>query len=262
MHFLAHTKQLNLQILQMYPNRYAKIDFYGQENPDIDPVPKMEKIVNLAASMTDRELHGNISKVFLSQRDKHLVYKFPGKQSCFAFSLGFNLRPIVESNRLEVIIRRGIDHDVQSLGIEEGDTVLKVDGLRPKEYYEKHKWLTMGANEDGGFRSAMEHIHLRYGPVHEPPNKDSTLLDMLSFRKKTPYKISVPWKVLQKDECLKRYDAIVSNSTQDAIATRDPSMAQMNGTNVPHPARNLSYESNESYFGAPWKKLRIHGKDE
>jgi hypothetical protein len=115
----------------------------------------------------------------------------------------------------------------------------------------------MGANEDGGFRAAMDHVSFRAGSIYEPPEKDSVDLDLFRYRKQTSYKVSVPWKVLRKDECLKLYDAIAKNSTQGIGSEAIVPRTQINGTRL-----DPSKESQESYFGAPWKKLPVHGNDD
>lgn len=53
----------------MYVNRDVKMKNYGGEYPEIDPIPRVERLLAQSANMTDRDFHYNMSSLFLSLRD-------------------------------------------------------------------------------------------------------------------------------------------------------------------------------------------------
>nr|KAJ3421786.1 hypothetical protein HK105_002314 [Polyrhizophydium stewartii] len=70
-------------LFQIYVNREAKIATYGAEYPDIDPIPRVNSLLNNNSALSDLEFHYALSNIFLSQRVFHTNYYIPGVHTCY-----------------------------------------------------------------------------------------------------------------------------------------------------------------------------------
>jgi hypothetical protein len=175
-----------------------KIQYHQHEKPDIDPVPKMEALLKKAAQMPDREFHRQISHIFQSQRDVHLSYIFPDIKSCYEFDTGIRLRKINEAGQTQVMVK----YSLFVPAIKPGSIVSKVDGLDPKEYYQKHKWEVGGANDHSGFVNALDYMTIRSGILSDVPKKDFVDFELEAPGNKSVTKVQVPWFAFTNATCL------------------------------------------------------------
>ena len=166
------------------------MSYYRKEFPDIDPIPRMEKIAGNAGNMTDQKFHEEMSNLFLSLRDMHTNYYLPGPHSCFfpilpmAFefisSMNLEKRPILVISRFtgfpEVLDRAGDDVEKMSLG----DILLRVNGLTFNEYYEKNKWLANGYNRFANMRAVAGLLSTRGGLLQLMPEEDEITFEYVS----------------------------------------------------------------------------------
>ena len=204
-------------------NRQQKIEYYGQQYQDIDPVPRMAAIVNKAANMTDLEFHKSMSQLFLSLRDKHTNYYIPGPHAChfavmpiffdFVNSMDLKKLPLLAIQRFarfsKILELAGPDIEK----VEIGDILLRVNGHSFKKYYQENQWIANGANDFGGMRSANDYMTHRSGLMNFMPEEDGMTFELLSLRTLTPYTVHFPWILIREDECFKKASEVVSNIT-------------------------------------------------
>ena len=67
------------KVMSIYVNRWAKIRYYDEEDPRIDPVPKLELLKRNYLNLTDFEFHDRITRIFRNLRDLNTLYFSPGK---------------------------------------------------------------------------------------------------------------------------------------------------------------------------------------
>jgi hypothetical protein len=172
-------------------------------------------------------------------------------------------------------------HSFEKLGLNFGDIVLKYDGLTPKQYAERYKWITGGANPSASFRKAVEHMSSRDGRYYEPPVRDAVKLELLNYITRRPYNFTIDWWSFRDLQCLAHSRSAVSpganNTFTPKIKDKEPDniKASKDGKSdhvksskdgklddvkpsKDEESDNLLLE--ESFYGPPWKKHPSYGK--
>lgn len=187
---------------QIYVNREAKIDYYGKDFPEIDPVPRIAELVSKATNLTDMEFHEAMSTLFLTLRDKHTNYYIPGPYACYfaVMPIFFDFINSVDLERLpSLAIKRFArfskilelsGDDLEKVSI--GDILLRVNGESFRSYYQKNKWMANGANEYGGMRSVADHMSSRAGLLNMMPVEDHMVFELFSITKLRSYTVKFP----------------------------------------------------------------------
>lgn len=201
-------------------NRFAKMDYYKSDFPDIDPIPRMNAIADAAAGMTDEEFHKEMSGLFLSLRDMHTNYYLPGPHSCFfpVLPMTFDFVTSINLERFPILVisgftgfpelleKAGMDTEKMELG----DILLKVNGLTFNQFYDKYKWLANGSNKYANMRAVAGLMTSRGGLLQLMPQEDEMVFEYFSiffnyrfFSRKSmlPYKVTLNWIAIRNDEC-------------------------------------------------------------
>jgi hypothetical protein len=227
-------------------NRQQKIDFYGKEYPNIDPVPRVDAIAAKAANLTDFELHTQFSDVFLSLRDFHTNYFFPVPHRCFT-ALQYMLFTFVDERtwwggKEEKLVVKSFSQfpEVADLlgplisQINIGDEMITANGLTIQEIYEKTKFLYGGANIAGAKQSAQESLSIRGGNLYQMPKEDSITFRMKSFNTKKEYTVTLPWIARRTDSCYEIAMA-VSQGISNSFAAEEPVNVKFTKPSDAHP---------------------------
>lgn len=166
----------------MYVNRFAKIDYYKSEFPDIDPIPRINAIANAAGNMTDESFHKEMSNLFLSLRDMHTNYYLPGPHACFfpVLPMTFDFVNSMNLESFPILVISGFTRFAELIEkagpdaekMEVGDILLKVNGLSFNQFYEKYKWLANGSNKYANMRAVAGLMTQRGGLLQLMPEDD------------------------------------------------------------------------------------------
>jgi C-terminal processing protease CtpA/Prc len=219
--FIPYSAEQKVQVAQtmynmfsIYVNRESKISFYGKEKPDIDPIPRAKKILDNAASMTDREFHYSFAEVVASLRDRHTSYTMPGAHSChFAIRVpfftvvedggfcGIGMKEKIVVNRLMNIPEiAALTPESSQLNI--GDELLAVDGVPIQEFIKSKLFSWGGANESGGLRGVLTRLSFVEGSSDPLPEKNENIFKMKSLKTREEYNVPVSWVVLPDSTCI------------------------------------------------------------
>jgi hypothetical protein len=217
--FVPYTPEQRVQVAQtmdnlfsIYVNRESKINYY-RETPNIDAIPKVKKVLENAAQMTDRDLHYNLTEIVLSQRDAHLNYYNPVPHSC-QLSVRFPRFTAIEDGgflglgkKEKIVVNRfirfpevaALTPDASKINI--GDELLSVDGI-PVQQFIKSKLPTWGgSNESGGLRGVLYRLSINDGRFHTAPTEDQVVYRMKSYNTGREYTVTIPWVVRSDVNC-------------------------------------------------------------
>jgi hypothetical protein len=201
-------------LFSIFVNRESKISYYGKERPDIDPIPKVKKIVQDAAKMTDRELHYSLADVVATQRDGHTNYYLPGSHSCQLavkvprftavedggfFGLG-KKEKIVLNRFIRFPEAVALTPDASKMNI--GDELLSVDGVPVQQFIKSKLFEWGGANESGGLRGVLYRLSIANGLFNPVPVENQNVYRMKSFNTGREYTVTVPWVVRTDVNCV------------------------------------------------------------
>jgi hypothetical protein len=217
--FVPFTPEQRVQVAQtmdnlfsIYVNRESKISYY-KETPDIDPIPKIKKVLEHAAQMTDRELHYNLTEISLSQRDAHLNYYNPVPHSCqIAYRyprftaaedvgfLGFGKKEkIVVNSFIDFPEVAALTPSASKMNI--GDELLEVDGVHVQKFVQSKLPTWGGSNESGGLRGVLYRLSVSDGLIHTAPIEDQVEFRMKSYSTGKEYSVTIPWVVRTDTTC-------------------------------------------------------------
>jgi hypothetical protein len=219
--FIPYTPEQRVQVAQtmdnlfsIFVNRESKVNFYGKEKPDIDPLPKVRKILENAAAMTDRELHYNLTEVVLSQRDGHTNYYMPGGHACQLavrvprFTVveegsvrGFARKEKIVLNRF-IRFPEAVALTPEAAKMNIGDELLEVDGVPIQQLIKSKLFTWGGANESGGLRGVLYRLSITDGTFHQVPEENQSVFKMKSFNTGAEYSATIPWVVRSDNQCM------------------------------------------------------------
>ncbi|KAL2914454.1 hypothetical protein HK105_206021 [Polyrhizophydium stewartii] len=199
-------------LFQIYVNREAKIATYGDEYPDIDPIPRVNSLLNNNSALSDLEFHYALSNIFLSQRVFHTNYYIPGVHTCYFVVTALDFE-FVKSKNIETsptVLVKGFtgSGDVMMLSestalakVAVGDKLVSINGHSFVKYFEANKWRTGGASVSGGHRSALASLQIRSGRYFPMPEENALQLVLQSRATKHKYNLTLPWVAVRDESC-------------------------------------------------------------
>jgi hypothetical protein len=251
-------------LMSIFVHRENKIAFYGKELPDIDPVPKLQDLSKRVANMTDKEMHYEYAKVFLSLRDFHTNYQMPAPHRCYAavtaasFTFARN-RNWLGIEREPKVVVRGFSTAPQVLSmspdaakINIGDELLTIDGITFEEYYQRTKFQFGGANEWGGKRASLNTLGVRGGTLYPIPEKDEVTYELKSFNTGKKYKVTLPWIARSTNTCTQEYANFLKTLETSSFAEQEYEPTQYTPAQTKQHLfqdQNIQFEEFQELFG-------------
>lgn len=241
----------------MYVNREAKMALYGKK---IDPLPQIETIIGEAPKMSDREFHDSMSKVFKSQRDGHLIYSYPGTQSCFTVHTGLKFDLVDSGEAVVVSIVSTIAQGSAPGQMQYGDSLVGFDGLSLSQRYESLKWEISGSNTESGMRRVLFLLSSMLGSRFKMPARDT--FDLMMKRRETgeEYKVTLPWLVSLDKTCLKEASAVIKGNLAKRYLERRGNTARIFASGSLQETMFEKRAKVEPVTGMPWVKTENSGK--
>ena len=207
-------------LMSIYVHRETKVNYYKNIKSDIDPIPRVQAIKEMASTMSDKDLHYAFADLFLSLRDYHTNYFLPLPHRCLIAYSPLQLE-FVDSDDNVVrpkVVLKSINSYLLSLQpepkpyvsqLEVGDLLLTIDANSFKEYYEANQFKTGGANVYGGMRSALNSLYYHNGLMYPMPTNDTMTLEFLKPSGLT-YQVTISWILGSEDSCMKSYNDYLS----------------------------------------------------
>ena len=186
--------------------------------------------------MTDTEFHYAYLYIFTSLRDLHTNYEMPAPHGCFNFLQGLQVLPTKEGLAITSVTSIASFRDLMPGVLEKinaGDIIQFIDGMTWEQYQQTVKWESGGTNESGLARNALFYMTGRSGAYARPPRKDKVLFHsshtqvvytIKSAKNASIYTVTIPWVLVQKDDCLDKYNAWVEGGGLTTVATTKPSI--------------------------------------
>jgi hypothetical protein len=234
-----------VNMFNVYANRYKKIEAYDVEHKarfgvTIDPVPRSEALAKKASALTDIEFHYAFSDLFNSLRDLHSTYIMPAPHGCFSFIQGASFA--IVSNRTLIVAGFAIQPEVQALTKEViskmtvGDILLTINGKTFEEYQQEVKWDHGGNSESGLLRRSLAWLSSRSGRFAKLPAEKEVVYELQSIKDASKYKVTMPWILSQRDDCLGAYNAFASIKTPTSLKMVDGAVAKQPETQASNAA--------------------------
>jgi hypothetical protein len=134
-----------------------------------------------------------------------------------------------------------------------GTFLLKVDGLDLNSLYKKYKWIVGGSNDVSGFRQLLDFYTARSGQIHEPPEKDFLLMEVLDPETSKVTQTQVPWKAHVDPECMARSE---SQMVQPQSKTKSDGKQKWNANvtkreMMSHHLMKRQYVTEQGYINVP-----------
>ncbi|KAJ2997393.1 hypothetical protein HDV02_005590 [Globomyces sp. JEL0801] len=200
-------------VFQVYVHRFLKIDDYGKEYPNIDPVPRSQAISEEAATLSDKDFHYKYVDLFLSLRDKHTVYLLRKTFTAIIFAqlesddMIKNPLPIVAgfSSRQPVL-----DASQDAKKAQVGDKLISIDGISFKEYAEKVKYTIGGANTPALYRNALNSLSGINFAIQKV-KQENEVKYVLERPDGTRYEVVLPWVALKDLNCVADAKKFIAN---------------------------------------------------
>jgi hypothetical protein len=266
--FVPYTPEQRVQVaknidamMKIYYHREQKIEVYGKEyGKEYDPLPRVAKILERSASMTDSEFHYAFSEVFHSMRDFHLNYNMPAPHACFAAvqPVSFSL---VEENlsgqrKVKVVVKSfSTQPEVLALigsalsRINIGDELITIDGITFDQYVEKEKFLVGGANESGALRAALGQISAVGGRYSPMPKKDDVTFQLKAYKSGNVYTVTVPWIARRRTKCYDDARAFIDGGmVSESFAGYSPTGKGISNSNLELETFKETFRNNQVQF--------------
>ncbi|KAH9272634.1 hypothetical protein BASA83_005139 [Batrachochytrium salamandrivorans] len=189
----------------------SKKSHYG---PAADPFPIVKKLRENIKTVTDEELHLDLTDAFAMIRDRHTRWTNMAPYGCFHTTTGVRFafiegdaniakRPTVvvtcTSTSSDLLALFGKDYSK----IEVGDELLAINGLSFVEWFDQNKFkYGFGANVFGGQRNILGYLTMIYGSISRLPSED-----FINFRFKSRanpeiiYTVTVPYVSIRDEDC-------------------------------------------------------------
>ena len=209
----------------------------------VDPIPRLEKIVEEAGKMSDAEFHQAMATTFLNLRDFHTNYLMPKPYSCHVvlWPLVFDLvqsSDLVQYPKVAVKSFSRIPQVMNYTDIKEkvqiGDVLVKYNGKTFKEYFDEHKSVTGGANSYGGQRSVLNYLSYRSGRMFLMPEETEAEYVLRRKDGKT-YSVKAPLVVRSNTDCIAESKAPSNATKVEEEQIKDMKRMIMNEALAVHP---------------------------
>lgn len=171
--------QASLILNGLYVNIRVKMAHYGH---DIDPTPKIAAIVNNAKQMSTKQLHEEIYKLFVSLRDRHLVYTFPRPYSDYISFLPLTFDDVIASNNQRKVLVSSVNTDIFAQYLSGcrvpslGDEVIEFNGKTINEAIDEEAQVCQGSNQAAYKERALIGLTFRAHAVNLLPNENEVSL--------------------------------------------------------------------------------------
>ncbi|KAI8912032.1 ClpP/crotonase-like domain-containing protein [Powellomyces hirtus] len=196
------------QTLQVFAHQYVKIDNYG-----VNAQKEIAEFQKKAATLSHRDYHYGLARLFLSLRDFHTNYYIPGAHSCYGFVTPFQFdfvesKDIVNDPRI-IVKSLTINPDIVNKAgkakvalVQPGDVLTKIDGISFKEHWKRTQKETGGANQFGGYRAALSLLSSRNGKLYPAPENDEINFTFQRAGVAQPFNVTIPWVTVGNKACL------------------------------------------------------------
>jgi hypothetical protein len=246
-------------LYSIHVNRESKINYY-KDTPDIDPIPKMKKVLEDAATMTDRDFHYNLTNIALSQRDAHLNYVLPIPHSC-QIAYRFTRFTAIEDggilgigNKKKIVVNRFhqfpevamLTPDASKIHI--GDELLYVDGIGVQDFIRSKLPTWGGSNESGGLRGVLYRLSISDGIIHPIPAENQVVFGMKSVRTGKEYSVTIPW-VVSTDKTCERLARTVTNQVKEGSLPDSFVEVPTKKAKMPNDANSRQRKIDQEAFG-------------
>jgi C-terminal processing protease CtpA/Prc len=209
----AQRKTVAEQALILLENMYVHRDLRrGRFGEEVDPVPKVKKILENAERSEDNYFHSQLARTFFSQRDRHTNYYYPRPRACYKSALPFSLTIGQDpSSREPLVVVRSLLTKPEAVAlspgmdrIHPGDVLLRFDDQPVADKMKELDRADNGANPGASFRVRTTKLTLLNHLADPLPKFDTARLVFLD-RTKFPYKeysIELPWLSQVNAHCL------------------------------------------------------------
>lgn len=190
--------QAYLFLNELFVHRKVKVKDFGKT---ADPIPKLEKLKKEAVNLSDQDFHKQISSVFTELHDLHTNYIAPKPLSCAATFIPLRFESVLDESRNVVLVSGKLKMEAKaSEGIEVGDELVSINGVKTEEVLAELEKVSGGANSDAMRVRAVEMLSLRSLSTQDVPKEDELKL-VLKRGEKTVEK-TIPWFAYRNLDCL------------------------------------------------------------
>jgi hypothetical protein len=223
--------QSMFNLFSIYVNREAKIAYYGQQKPDIDLIPKAQRLMQAAANMTDKEFHYEMSRIVASQRDGHLSYRLPVPHSCNAayqaleFTLANDNDSLLGKGREKIVV--GVVGSAtypellalspEASKVQVGDEVIKVNGQDIQAFIRSKLFEWGGSNDFGGSRGVLGRMSVFEGRNTPIVPENEVTYEMKSFTTGQVFTVTLPWVQQTNIACARKAKTLMEEIKTNSV---------------------------------------------
>jgi hypothetical protein len=224
--------QSMLNMFSIYVNRQAKIEYYGKERPDIDLIPKAQRLLQEAANMTDKAFHYEMSNIVASQRDGHLSYRLPVPHSCHSAFQALKFTVATDNGSLfgrerDMIVVSVVGSErfpeIMALSpeaskVQIGDEVIKVNGQDIQAFIRSKFFEWGGSNDSGGIRGVLGRMSTLDGRSDPILPETEVTYEMRSYTTGQLFTVTLPWIQQKNVACAKKAETLLQQIETNSVA--------------------------------------------
>ena len=217
-------------MFDVYVNRQLKIDTYLAERPDIDAMPRLEKLSQNLKNVTDLEFHLTLLDIVNVQRDMYLTYTMPAPYNCLRFvqpvyfwSYGFPEEKVMITSLSEEDAVVALVPELKN--VQKGDEILKVDGVDIKTHVNNLKWENHASSEAIVTAAGASHMEVRESMFVKFPERDVVEYEIKRDSGEI-FTVSLPWLVEIFDHCPSSIEEETLQKRSAAPNSKSPMLKQ------------------------------------
>lgn len=210
-------EQAYMVMNEIFVHRDLKISNFGT---GIDPLPLMKDLEGKLDSISDKDFHNELTKIFTKQHDLHTTYGYPKPYACYRSFLPFSFKEVVTVDGQKAIaVNKLVDTAevvalVPDLKVLVGDVLVSYNGIPAYEASQAWAARSMGANPPATHRRSINLLAAISQKLDFLPNTDTVELEFRNRHGKN-YSVTVPWISRGDVKCLTPEPAV----TEKAIST-------------------------------------------
>jgi hypothetical protein len=211
-------------LFDIYPHTESKIANYGNDYPNIDPVPRAKAIGQKVEQLSDAQMHFQYSELFRSLRDFHTKYFFPAPHSCYdAFTAAkfqfIESNDIVNNPRIAVAnfakAVLPLSPDASKMAV--GDELLTINGKSFVQIFKEQEFKNGGANLFGGYRGVLNQLSAVGGNSQPMPTADNVKYMLKSQNSGLEYMVVLPWVTRQNINCTTEAEPYLAKGAPETV---------------------------------------------
>lgn len=168
------------------------------DNYGIDPMPKIQKILDEAKTMDDMEFHLQFADLFNSLHDAKTQYVIPGTYGCVFAAKPIQFRAVSDGQKLKIVVSSTYMNDTD---IKVGDELIGVDGVSVFDYLDRVKRNSGGSTPSGSLRAALADMSSVDGRTRRLPD-DNENTYLIKTREGNGIRFTIPWLAFYNDQCV------------------------------------------------------------